>query len=526
MGLARITPALQSRVVQRGRRRGRTFAGGAILGLLALLSSCQFGSWELNPTPSPVKSAHAALLPDGKVLLIEGSANNPDQFAAGTFKTSVWDPVANTFTSVPTPYDMFCSGHAFLANGKLLVAGGLAGYLPTIAGSPHTYQFNYQTEQYEPLPDMASGHWYPTVVSTGDGTVLAVAGVNENRQTVSKYQVFNPTTSTWSAEQDSATFFPYYPALTLAADGRFFYSGVNTFGAIGPPGFWDAKANTFSTVPGLPLPDQRDQGASVLLPPAQDQKVMVIGGGSQNLPTDTTAIVDLKQPSPSFVSGPPINAPKQYLGAVLLPDRTVFQTNGAGKNWGYHTDPGYPYVYRSQVYHPDTNTWEDAANATVGRAYHSAAILLPDGRVATFGSQSSNQDANQWEQRIELYKPWYWDKTRPVISVDPTQAQVPLGGSFGFSSNTPLKWVELVRPSSATHMTDSEQRLVDVPFTQDPTTNSVTATVDPNKYLVPPGYYMLFGVDANNVPSVARWVLVTYPGPPNASKSPTIQLTG
>jgi Domain of unknown function (DUF1929) len=86
--------------------------------------------------------------------------------------------------------------------------------------------------------------------------------------------------------------------------------------------------------------------------------------------------------------------------------------------------------------------------------------------------------------------------------------------------------VELVRPSSATHMTDSEQRLVDVPFTQDPTTNSVTATVDPNKYLVPPGYYMLFGVDANNVPSVARWVLVTYPGPPNASKSPTIQLTG
>jgi hypothetical protein len=502
----------------------RTFAAGAIFGLLALLSGC-LGSWDLNPTSSPVKSAHAALLPDGKVLLIEGSANNPTQFANGTFKTSVWDPIANTFTDVPTPYDMFCSGHAFLANGKLIVAGGLAGYTP-ILGSPHTYQFNYQTEQYEPLPDMASGHWYPTVVSNGDGTVLAVAGINENGQTVSKYQVFNPTTSTWSTEQDSASPFPYYPALTLTVDGRLFYSGVNVFGAIGPPGLWDAKANTFSTVPGLPSPDSRDQGASVLLPPAQDQKVMVIGGGTQNLPTDTTAIVDLKQASPSFVSGPAISTPKQYVSAVILPDRTVFQTNGAGQNWGYHTDPRYPYVYRSQVYHPDTNTWEDAANATVGRAYHSEAILLPDGRVATFGSQSSNQDANQWEQRIELYKPWYWDKTRPVISVDPTQAQVPLGGSFGFSSNTPLKWVELVRPSSATHMTDSEQRLVDVPFTQDPTTNSVTATVDPNKYLVPPGYYMLFGVDANNVPSVARWVLVTYPGPPNASKSPTIQLTG
>jgi hypothetical protein len=506
----------------------RTFAAGAILGLVALLSACKVGAWQLNATSSPVKAAHAALLPDGKVLLIEGSANNSDQFAAGTFKTSVWDPAANTFTDVSTPYDMFCSGHAFLANGKLLVAGGVAAYLPNIAGSPHAYQFNYQTQQYEPLPDMASGHWYPTAVSTGDGTVLTVAGINENSQPASKYQVFNPTTSTWSAEQGSATYFPYYPALTLAADGRLFYSGVNTFGNIGPPGFWDAEANTFSSVPGLSLPDHRDMGASILLPPAQDQKVMVIGGGSQDLPTDTTAIVDLKQPSPSFVSGPSISAPKVFVSAVILPDRTVFQTNGAGRNWSYPPAPDYPYVRKAQIYHPDTNTWQDAADATVGRAYHSEAILLPDGRVATFGSNSSDQDAHSWEQRIEIYKPAYWSKTRPVISVDPTQAQVPLGGSFSFSSDKPLKWVELVRPSSATHSNDPEQRLVDVPFTQDLNTNSVTATVDPNKYLVPPGYYMLFGVDANNVPSVARWVLVTY----NASSalksptSPTFTLTG
>jgi hypothetical protein len=500
----------------------RAFAVGAILGLLSLLSACNFGSWELNATPSPVKSAHAALLPDGKVLLIEGSANNSDQFAAGTFKTSVWDPAANTFTDVATPYDMFCSGHAFLANGKLFVAGGVAGYLPTVSGSPHAYQFNYQTEQYEPLPDMTSGHWYPTVVSTGDGTVLAVAGVNEKRQSASKYQVFNPTTITWSAQKSSAKFLPSYPALTLTADGRLFYSGVHTFGGSAPPGLWDAKANTFSSVPGLPVPDHRDQGASILLPPAQDQKVMVIGGGSTDLPTDTTAIIDLKQPSPSFVSGPSINAPKQYLGAVILPDRTVLQTNGAGRTWSHHTDPSYPYVYNTQIYHPDSNTWDDAANATVGRAYHSEAILLPDGRVATFGSNSSDQAANSWEQRIEIYKPAYWNQTRPVISVDPTQAQVRLGGSFSFSSDTKLKWVELIRPSAATHMNDPEQRLVDLPFTQDPSTNTVTATVDPNKYLVPPGYYMLFGVDANNVPSVARWVLVTY----NASTSANLKLTG
>ena len=307
----------------------RTFLAGAVLAMLGLLSACNFagsvGSWEPPTAPGPAKASHAALLPDGKVLLIEGSANNPDQFAAGTFKTFVWNPGDNTYASVPTPYDAFCSGHAFLANGKLLVAGGLSSYTPTVAGSPHTYQFNWQTERYEPLQDMASGHWYPTVVSNGDGKVLAVAGVDENHVNQSKYQVFDPATSTWSAEKESQPFFPYYPALTLTADGRFFYSGVNTFGGTTSPGFWEVKTNTFTSVPGLPLPDHRDQGASVLLPPAQDQKVMVIGGGSQDLPTDTTAIIDLKRPSPSFVRGPSISAPKQYLSAVLLPDRTVFR---------------------------------------------------------------------------------------------------------------------------------------------------------------------------------------------------------
>lgn len=516
------------------RRVKRAFAAGATLALLGLLAACNggSGSWESTTTVSPAKAAHAALLPNGKVLLIEGSANNPDQFAAGTFRTFVWDPVSNTSTTVSTPYDMFCSGHAFLANGTLLVAGGLAGYKPSVAGSSHSYDFNWTTEQYEPLPDLASGHWYPTVVSMGDGTVLAVAGVDENRVAQSKYQVLNPTTATWGPEHDSATFFPYYPALTLAADGRLFYSGVNVFGGTASPGFWDAKANTFVSVPGLPLPNSRDQGASVLLPPAQDQKVMVIGGGSTDRPTNTTAIIDLKQGSPSFVAGPSISAAKQYVSAVLLPDRTVFQTNGAGRNWSHHTDPDYPYVHSAQIYHPDSNLWEAASNAKVGRAYHSEALLLPDGRVATFGSQSSEQDPRAWEQRIEIYKPVYWDKPRPVIMVDPSQSQVALGSSFNFSSDKPLKWVELVRPSSATHMNDPEQRLVDLPFTQDLSTNTVTATVDPNKYLVPPGYYMLFGVDANNVPSVARWVLVTFTGskPSSIAQAPTqipkVPLTG
>jgi hypothetical protein len=116
----------------------------------------------------------------------------------------------------------------------------------------------------------------------------------------------------------------------------------------------------------------------------------------------------------------------------------------------------------------------------------------------------------------------YWGKVRPVISVAPAQAKVALGASLHFSSNKTLKWAELVRPSSSTHSSDPEQRLVDLPFTQDPTTHAVTAQINTNKYLVPPGWYMLFGVDANKVPSVASWVQVTY----NTAGVATAALTG
>ena len=219
------------------------------------------------------------------------------------------------------------------------------------------------------------------------------------------------------------------------------------------------------------------------------------------------------------MSGPPINAPKQYLSAVILPDRTVLQTNGAGRTGLPHRG-GLPVRVRRADLPSRHEHLEDAPNATVGRAYHSEALLLPDGRVATFGSNSSDQDSSSWEQRIEIYKPAYWNKPRPVISVAP-QAQVPLGGSLRFSSDKPLKWVELVRPSRQPTRTIPNNVWSTCRSAR---THHARGHGDrrPNKYLVPPGYYMLFGVDADNVPSVASWVLVTY----NTPNGGAVALTG
>ena len=67
------------------------------------------------------------------------------------------------------------------------------------------------------------------------------------------------------------------------------------------------------------------------------------------------------------------------------------------------------------------------ADPTVGRNYHSEALLLPDGRVITLGSDplysnSDNTVPGKFEQRIEIYSPPYlFQGDRPPIASGPEQ---------------------------------------------------------------------------------------------------------
>jgi len=90
----------------------------------------KYGRWDVIDLPEDlqVNAIHAALLPTGKLLIVAGSGNDQANFDAGTFRTLLYDPVNGQSRLVLTPSDMFCSGHAFLPDGKLLVAGGTQRY--------------------------------------------------------------------------------------------------------------------------------------------------------------------------------------------------------------------------------------------------------------------------------------------------------------------------------------------------------------------------------------------------------------
>jgi hypothetical protein len=381
-------------------------------------------------------------------------------------------------------------------------------------GMRTAFEFDAVAERYVPVDSMSEARWYPTLVTLKDGRVLAVSGLDDMGEIIpGKNEIFDPKTHKWSP--GPTRYFPTYPALFLTQGGNLFYSGSNA--GYGPadkgrvPGVWNLKKNTFAPVPGLKDADQTETSASVLLPPAQRQRFMIMGGGGvgeSRKTTARTAVVDLTRKDPRFKEGPDLPEGIRYLNAVLTPDDTVFTTGGSADYRG----KGASDILGAQFYDPARNAFERAAAPTVGRDYHSEALLLPDGRIAVFGSNplfSDKYDSEPalFEQRIEVYTPPYlYRASRPAIDLG--TIEVERGDTVKLPSADParVKQARLMRPSAVTHATDVEQRSIELKVGRG--TNAVTVSVPEDASLVPIGWYMLFVTDSRGTPSRATWIHV------------------
>ena len=469
------------------------------------------GSWQVRVEQAPILPVHAALLHTGKVLFIAGSGNDPSNTSDQALSQgdAVWDPTAGTFSrpTVPAsasghPPDLFCVGQSFRPDGQLMIAGGTLRYDPFYGLSTALY-FNPTNQQWAFRPSMHNGRWYPTLLTLGSGRIFALGGNGTNGADNQQPEIYSPSFSTgWDAFPATSDF-PDYSHLVLLANGRLFFSGGCMGGNNGVSPRTLTLPSSFSTpitetpVPGLANADASDQATTVLLPPAQSQRVMLLGGGSSGMAVNRVAIADFTAASPSYSTAPSLQYARMHLGAVLLPDRTVFVCNGSQMSENVSTS-----VLPAEIYDPVANTWTTVETPTVPRVYHSVALLLPDGRVLTAGGNPARQSN---ELRLEIYSPTYMTRPRPVIQNAPTSAkygrtltiQTPQAGS--------IKWASFIRPSANTHSLDTEQRLVDLPI-QSRTSSSITVSVTNNHNLAPAGYYMLFLTDTANTPSTASWV--------------------
>ncbi|HJT51626.1 MAG TPA: galactose oxidase-like domain-containing protein [Nitrosospira sp.] len=460
-----------------------------------ILEAATKGLWELLPCPAPILAVHGAVLHTGKILLFAGSGND-ELFTTG-LRSAVWDYENGEFVCPFTPVDFFCAGQTFLADGRLLVAGGTKEYdnseQPFI-GLDTSYLFDPLSESWIRVASMAEGRWYPTLVTLGDGRVFNVSGGPNRAEVYSSVGgwVQMPTQEEW----------PLFPHLFLARDGRLFYDGGNMFPnpRAPQPGFLDISTSTMTSVT-LPegFSQNRDHCGSVLLAPAQEQRFMIMGGGDPAI--NSAHIIDLKAAEPAFEEVAPMIHARFHINAVLLPDQTVFVSGGNGQS-----EIAATAVLEAEIYDPAKNTWIAAATAQAARMYHSIALLLPDGRVLAAGSNPNRRDD---ELRLEIYHPPYLFRgPRPFIETVPQQ--ILYGGDFKI--HTPqakeIQWVELIWPMATTHSLETGQRVVDLEFeAHDFCHLHVKVLTEQN--IAPPGWYMLFLVNKQGVPSVAKWVQLT-----------------
>jgi hypothetical protein len=403
---------------------------------------------------------------------------------------------------------------SFLPDGRVIMTGGNIHYDP-FYGPPWTTIFDPATEKFYRLEDMAAGRWYPTNALLKDGGTMVFGGLDGAGNTNTTVEIYDVGAG-WTAPYPSNFTPGWYPRLHLLANGKVFMSGP-----FSPAKTFDPVQGTWWTG-GNPMiyTDSRMYGSSVLLPLNPDDgyrpKVMIFGG-NMNGATNTVEFIDLGTWPEQWVNSTPMSVPRVMMNAVLLPNGRILTLGGSTA----FNDPVSAHR-NAETWDPVSLTWTPSGTEAYDRLYHSVALLLPDATVWVAGS---NPNRSTWEPHMEIYKPPYLFTSTGALAPRPTVTAAPAIVGYGqtFTVNTPdaanISKVILMRPGANTHAFDSEQRLLYTYFTKGTGTLSVAAPT--GQGAAPPGYYMLFVIDSNGVPSVAKFIQL-MPNPTNKPPIATI----
>lgn len=464
---------------------------------------------------SPIVPIHLNLLPNGKILLWD---RHSAAFGGTDGHTRLWDPVVGTFTTPPAlAYDMFCAGHALMADGRLFIPGG---HVNDGVGEDKAIIYDPGSNTWTQLPPMIGGRWYPTVTTLANGDLLVEAGTIDIPTDVNPLpQIWQIASQSWRNLTTAGAQhgrFPiwanYYPFMYQASNGKVFCAGPQQMARyldISGTGNWqDVAASSLN---------YRDYGTSVMY---ADDKVMITGGNPPETyatisllgttatvyPSRVTEVIDLSSNAPTWRTAKPMNIGRRHSTATLLPDGNVLMLGGSSSP-GFNTSVGA--ARWAELWDPETETWTPQAAAQRYNGYHCNALLLPDGRVVTTGGGHPNPPdvpavapAFGAEPTAEIYSPHYlFSGPRPTITSAPEA--VTYGETFfvetpNATNITDVSWLKF---GNTTHAFNQNQRISFLSFTN--TTGGLFCEAPTDPYLTTPGHYMMFILTSDGVPSVA-----------------------
>jgi hypothetical protein len=392
-------------------------------------------------------------------------------------------------------FNAFCSGQTFLPDGRLFVAGGNEASDPgeNLEGIKNSAIFNPWTLEWSSNPDMYIARWYPTTTALSSGSEVLVSsgriteGDADYPATYADIpEVFNWKKNVWRKLTGAKKALPLYPMMYQDTDGRVLYTqpaSTSAYLSIQNNGSWVSYKTT---------KNWRNIGTSAWF---DTKKIIVIGGTNKGTVYRSAEVLNMnvgRGSSPSWQYTGNMACPRAHANATILPDGKVLVTGGI-KVDSYDPVPSSDVCYSAELWDPTKGTFTTMASMAEPRWYHSTALLLPDGRVFSAGGNE--------RPTAEIYSPPYLFKgTRPVITTYPTV--VKYGKTFVLGVGAKPARVTILALGAVTHGFNQNQRFRSLLFSGSGT--RITVTPPSTQKDTPPGYYMIFILNNDGVPSEGK----------------------
>jgi hypothetical protein len=219
---------------------------------------------------------------------------------------------------------------------------------------------------------------------------------------------------------------------------------------------------------------------------------------------------------------------------TILPDGSILAVGGGNLVDIYSLNPLFEYHDSTERFWrgapTDPGRWDvlaprppvaDFGEATP-RGYHSVGVLDASGAVWLIGGRrhvdpfgGGSTSKPDPEDTAEVYRPpYFFQGTRPGLGGVPSTVQY--GVPFCVDTRDPssLSHASLIGIGAVTHHFDYGQRYVELLIdvaTENPCPQNTPVRIlpPPMASMAPPGYYLLFLVDAEGRPSTGKFVLLT-----------------
>ncbi len=484
---------------------------------------------------SPKMSLHivpgaGSQLTDGRILF--WSAADRMNYIPGLGKTQAafFDPATGMSTEkevIETGHDMFCPGTTHLADGRVLINGG--------KNSEKTTIYNPAKNQWLTASPMNIARGYQANTILPDGTVFTFGGSWSGNPGVAKNaEVW--ASNQWRTLRNVSLEPNFYAESTLLtqSDNHFWLLPMSNGRTLHVgPGTKMHWIDTEGDGDVEPLGDRADDDSAINGAVAMYDIDRVLKlGGARDYGDAYAAKVDASNSAYSIeMSGDgkifttklsPMKHKRIFANTVVLPDGRVIVVGGQTKPRLFSDDNA---VMTPEIWDPITRTFSElpAPPDLIARNYHSVALLLSDGRVIV-GGGGMHGDSDIDHPDVQILSPPYLftedgrPAVRPKILSAPTSALN--GERFQVSTDQRISSFVLIRLGSATHTINNDQRRIPLDFA-DMTNNVYQVKIPANRGIAIPGFYMLFALSSNGVPSVAKFIRVgnevpTLPAPDQA----------